>query len=88
MSKISYMTNVRKHYVLSTEAERVVVHFLLGGESVRSAGEKLGCSHQQVINLATTMTRQWIGEGKLKFIGDGSTPGDYAQDETDTPNPR
>lgn len=54
-------------YELTPEEIEVVKQYLSGELSSRGAGEKLGISHQQVINLVSSLAREWYRNGLIKI---------------------
>lgn len=62
------MARFTKVYKLNVKEEAVFTDFLLGKLTTREAGKKLGITHQQVINASVSVAKQWVAEGKLKFI--------------------
>lgn len=52
---------------LEPDEAEAVKKFLLGKLGARPLGEKLGVSHQQALNLMSSVCRQWVREGILIF---------------------
>lgn len=51
-----------------TEQDLATVKLYLNGDfSSRQAAEKLGISHQQVINLVSSLARDWFRKGLIKI---------------------
>ena len=62
---MKFTRSIRTEYVMSPDEERVIVRFLRGELAAREAGKQLGVSHQQAINMLSTVCRQWVKSGKL-----------------------
>ena len=55
--------------VLKTEHEKKVIGAFLNGDlTSREAGKQLGMSHQNIINLVSSLARKWYQEHKIKEI--------------------
>ena len=55
-------------YQLTEQEALVIKKFLAGTITTREAGEKLGISHQQVINLVSSLARTWYQKGFISNI--------------------
>lgn len=64
MSKIKARI-ITKEYHIPAPFQAAIVAFLKGEISSRELGVEIGMSHQGVINLVTSVCRQWVREGKL-----------------------
>ena len=60
-------TGVQVYEFCDPEAESIMLDFIHGVRGARTTGNMLGISHQQVINMTTSLCRQWIREGRLSF---------------------
>lgn len=52
---------------VSSKELEVIKRYLVGEIGTREAGKLLGCSHQHIINVVSSLAQQWYREGKLKI---------------------
>lgn len=64
---------MKRKYEVDEKVIKVVMEYLAGELSTRQAGRELGISHQAILNLTTSLLREWYQEGKVKIFPNGET---------------
>lgn len=67
MKRTRQIKIVQFRYDLDKKEMRIIKRWLGGEIGSREAALQLNCSHQQVINLVSSLCQQWYQSGKLKI---------------------
>ena len=57
----------RYQIIITKKEKKAILDYLAGDLVSRELGKKLGCSHQQSINLVSQIFRQWYQKGIIKL---------------------
>lgn len=63
-----------QEYKLTGNEQASILNFLSGKITSREAGKAINLSHQQIINLTTSLVRSWVKQGKLNLNADRLFP--------------